>query len=438
MNRPLLIQGGHLIDPSQGIDRVAQLLLVDGQIVQVDPIAVPDGTEVFEAAGKHVVPGLIDIGVQLREPGFEEDETIASGTRAALAGGITTIACTPDTDPPVDTPAGVEFIQHQARRAGWCNVVVLACVSKQREGSQLSEMGTLAEAGAVGFTDADSPVISSELMRRALQYSQMFGLPIVDRPESRDLARDGIMHEGYVSTLLGLQGIPAEAEDLIAARDVRLAAATGGTLHLLHVSTSGTVELIRRAKHSGVAVTASISLANLLLTDESLRTFSAQFKLNPPLRPESHRLQCLEALVRGDIDILCSGHAPRAAEKKMNELDLAPFGAVGVETLWGLVGAHLVRPGHLSWNDAVRVLANQPARLLGLEHKGTLRPGADADVLIFDPTERAQVVAAEGWSASRNTPFDGWDLQGVPHTVLIGGRIKYQRGAASLPAETVR
>lgn len=432
MQRSIVITGGRVIDPSQNVDRVTNLLIVQGRIAGIDVTEWPHDVELIDASGQIVAPGLVDIGVQLREPGFEEDETIRSGLQAALRGGITTVACTPDTDPPLDSPAGVEFVRHQADRAGWSHVCVLACISKHRAGEQLAEMGTLAAAGAVGFTDADAPIANGELMRRALQYSQMFGLPIFDLPIAQELARDGIMHEGYVSTVLGISGMPAEAEDLIAGRDIRLAEATGGKLHLLSVSTAGTVDLVARAKSRGVSVTAGVNLPNLLLTDEALRSFNACFKLQPPLRPLEHRDRCLAALKAGELDVISSGHTPRAAEKKMNELDVAPFGAVGVETLWGLVGAHLVAPGHLTWNEAVRLMSVRPAEILQLAHKGSLRVGSDADVMIFDPQHRSPIEPLQFLSASRNTPFAGWAMLGQPHTVLVAGQVKLWRGAWEL------
>ena len=283
----ILIQNGRVIDPSQGMDRVTNLLVADGRIAAYD--ATPAGQEtVLDAAGKIVAPGLIDMHVHLREPGFEEDETIETGTAAALAGGFTSIACMPNTDPPTDTQAAVEFIRDRAARADNCNVLVVACVSRNREGKELAEIGRLVEAGAVGFSDDGAPVYDAELMRRALEYCLMFDKPVLSHAEIRELTQQGVMHDGLTSLVLGLTGIPAAAEDAMTARDVALAEATGGRLHLMHVSTGNSVEIVRRAKSRGVRVTAEATPHHFSLTDESLRTFDANFKMNPPLRGREH------------------------------------------------------------------------------------------------------------------------------------------------------
>ncbi len=379
----LLIQNGRVIDPSQGMDRVTNLLVADGRIAAYD--ATPAGQEtVIDAAGKIVAPGLIDMHVHLREPGFEEDETIETGTAAALAGGFTSIACMPNTDPPTDTQAAVEFIRDRAARANNCNVLVVACVSRNREGKELAEIGRLVEAGAVGFSDDGSPVYDAELMRRALEYCLMFDKPVLSHAEIRELTQQGVMHDGLSSLVLGLTGIPAAAEDAMTARDVALAEATGGRLHLMHVSTGNSVEIIRRAKSRGVRVTAEATPHHFSLTDESLRTFDANFKMNPPLRGREHVEAVLAGLADGTIDAVASDHAPHAREKKMQELDRAPFGVVGLETSLGLVVTKLIEPGLLDWPAAIRKMSLNPARILGLD-KGTLQIGAPADVTIIAP-----------------------------------------------------
>ncbi len=420
----ILIRDGRIIDPAQHIDRVASLLIADGRIACLDAGAATNPDIVLDARDRIVAPGFIDVGTQLREPGFEEDETIESGTAAAVAGGFTSIACLPNTDPPIDSQASVEFVQHQAARADQCHVFVLACVSKNREGQELSEMGLLAQAGAVGFSDASSPVSNPELMRRALEYSQMFGLPIINQPEVPELNRDGVIHEGFVSTLLGLPGMPAEAEDVMTARDIRLAEATGGRLHLLHISSGGSVELLRRARARGVQVTAGIAAIHFSLDDQALRTFNSNCKLNPPLRSQEHLEACIEGLIDGTIDVVCSGHAPCAAEKKMDVLDVAPFGMVGLETTLGLVSTKLVRPGHLDWLQALAKLTANPAAVLQLRSKGTLATGADADVVVIDPEASWVVDATTFQSKSGNTPLNGWTLFGRPTDVIVAGQIK--------------
>ena len=327
-----------------------QPAVADGRIAAYD--ATPTGQEtVIDATGKIVSPGLIDMHVHLREPGFEEDETIQTGTAAALAGGFTSIACMPNTEPPIDTQGAVEFARERAERAGNCNVFVVACVSKNREGKELAEIGQLVEAGAVAFTDDGNPVGDAELMRRAFEYCLMFDKAVLNHTEVRELTQHGVMHEGLVSMVLGLAGMPAAAEDVMTARDIALAEATGGRLHIMHVSTSNSVDALRRAKSRGVRVTAEATPHHFTLTDECLRTFDANCKMNPPLRGREHVEAVIAGLADGTIDAIASDHAPHAREKKMQELDQAPFGIVGLETSLGLVITQLIEPGHLDWPD---------------------------------------------------------------------------------------
>jgi dihydroorotase len=420
----LLIRRGRLIDPSQSLDRVGDVCIEDGRISAYD--VAPSGEhDVIDAGGKIVAPGLIDMHVHLREPGFEEDETIRSGTAAALAGGFTSIACVADTDPPIDTQGTVEFIQHQAARADNCNVFVIACASKDRKGEQLAEIGQLVQAGAVAFSDDDAPIYNPDLMRRAFEYCRMFDRAVFNHAEVRELTQSGVMHEGLTSLILGLAGMPAEAEDVMTSRDIALAEATGGRLHLMHVSTAGSVELVRRAKRRGVKVTAEVCPHHFCLTDESLRSFDANYKTNPPLRGPRHVQACIEGLIDGTIDAVCSDHAPLAAEKKSRELDYAPFGIAGLETVLGLVVTKLILAGHLDWPAAVAKLSTNPARILGIK-KGTLAIGADADVTIIDPQAQWRVEPARWRSKSANTPFAGWELTGRAEMVIVGGRVKYR------------
>lgn len=422
----ILIQNGRVIDPSQEMDRVANLLIADGRIAAFD--VSPTGQEtVIDANGRIVSPGLIDMHVHLREPGFEEDETIETGTAAALAGGFTSIACMPNTDPPIDTQGTVEFIHDRAERADHCNVFVVACVSKSREGKELSEIGQLVEAGAVAFSDDGAPVDDAELMRRAFEYCLMFDKPILNHPEIRELTQRGVMHEGLTSLILGLSGIPAAAENVMISRDIALAEATGGRLHIMHVSTIDGVDAIRRAKHRDVRVTAEATPHHFSLTDECLRTFDSNFKMNPPLRGQEHVEAVIAGLADGTIDVIASDHAPHAKEKKMRELDQAPFGIVGLETSLGLVITKLIEPGILDWSSAIRKMSLNPARILGTD-RGTLQIGAPADVTIIDPKVRWKVDPAEFRSKSANTPFAGWELTGRAETVIVGGRVKFKRG----------
>jgi dihydroorotase len=422
----LLIRNGRVIDPSQQLDRIASVLVENGRIAAIDGPERPVD-QVLDAAGKIVAPGLVDMHTELREPGREEDETIESGTAAALAGGYTSVACIPNTDPPIDTQASVEFVRQKAARARNCHVFVLACVSKNREGKELAEIGSLVESGAVGFTDADRPIHNTELMRRALEYCLMFNVPILNHPEELHLTLNGIMHEGLTSMVLGLAGMPSDAEDVMTARDLRLAEYTGGRLHLMNISTSGSVDLLRRFKSRGLKVTAEVCPAHFALTDDTLRTFDANCKINPPLRSRNHVEACIAGLADDTVDVIASCHAPRASEKKLQELDRAPFGMVNLETTLGLVGKYLIEPNHLTWPQAIAKMTINPARALGLT-KGTLQVGADADITIFDPQERWTVRAAEFKSISRNTPFDGAELVGRATCVLVDGEVRFARG----------
>ena len=420
---PLLITNGRVIDPSQGLDRVTNLLVEDGCIAAYDVQPTGD-VKVIDATGKIVAPGLVDIHTQLREPGCEEDETIETGTAAALAGGYTSIACIPDTDPPIDTPAGVEFVRQKAARAKNCNVFVIACVSKNREGVELAEIGSLVEAGAVAFTDASLPIHNADLLRRAFEYCSMFNKPILNHPEVLELSRGGVMHEGQMSMVLGLTGMPAAAEDVMISRDIRLAEATGGRLHLMNVSSAGSIDLIRRVKYRRVPITAEIAAINFTLTDAELRRFDASCKLNPPLRSQEHVDACIAGLRDGTIDVIASCHAPRACEKKMQELDQAPFGMSSLETTLALTITRLIEPGHLDWPTALAKLTTNPARVLGL-NKGTLKIGADADVVIIDPAVRWEVTANQFRSKSSNTPLLGMTLQGRAERVIVGGELRF-------------
>jgi dihydroorotase len=423
----LLIQNGRVIDPSQGLDRVTNLLIEDGRISGYD-VARNGQDVVIDAQGKIVTPGLIDMHVHLREPGREEDETIATGTAAALAGGFTSIACIPNTDPPIDTQATVEFVQHQAALADRCNVFVVACVSKNREGKELAEIGQLVEAGAVAFSDDGAPVYNAELMRRAFEYCLMFDKPILNHEEVLELTTGGVMHEGLVSLILGLPGMPAAAEDVMTGRDIILAEATGGRIHVMHVSTAGSVELVRRAKRRGVRVTTEVCPHHFTLTDECLRRFDSNYKMSPPLRGKGDMQACITGLADGTIDCICTDHAPHAPEKKMQELDRAPFGIIGLETCLPLVIQQLIEPGILTWPQAIEKMTINPAKVLGI-NKGTLRPGADADVTIIDPSRPWTVAVGDFQSKSQNTPFIGWTFHGRADTVIVGGRVKYRLGA---------
>ena len=421
----ILIRGGRLIDPSQEIDRVADLLLQDGRVEEIAPETTSAET-VIDAGGLLVCPGLIDCQVALREPGFEEDETIATGTAAALAGGMASVACMPDTKPVVDDRAAAEFIRLQSDRAAHCHVFTLGAVTKNHDGQELAEIGQLVEGGAVAFTDAKKAVANSEVMRRALQYTRMFGRPILTSPQVPELIHDGVMHEGFYSTLLGLRGMPAAAEEIMVERDIALAELTGGRVHLMCISTAGSVDLIRRAKLRGVKVTASVAAHQLALTDAALRSFDPNLKVTPPLRSQDHIDALIEGLKDGTIDVLTSDHQPHAEEKTDRELDLAPFGISGLETLLPICVKTLIQPGHLTWPQLIAKLTIHPAGVLGIS-KGALAPGADADVTLIDPDVEWTIEVKKFASKSCNNPFDGWTVQSRAHTVIVAGEIRFPR-----------
>jgi dihydroorotase len=427
----LLISGGRVIDPANGIDAVADVLIRDGRIVSVTAqdaelprVPTPAVDRVIDAAGLIVSPGFIDTHVSLREPGFEEDECTATGTAAALAGGFTTIAAQSDTSPVVDNRSAAEFIRLQAERARNCRVYPLGAVSKESKGEELAEIGQLIEGGAVGFSDAKRPVANSEVMRRALEYTTMFNRPILHFAMVPELADGGVMHEGYQSTRLGLRGIPAAAQDIMTGRDIALAELTGGKIHLMCVSTKDSVERIRRAQASGILVTGDVTPHHLLLTDELLDSFDTMYKCNPPLRTPEHVQALIAGVKDGTLSAITADHQPLALEKKQVELDIAPFGICGIETLLPVCIRALIEPGHLTWPELISRLTTGPAAILGLNH-GTLSVGQPADLTLINPGAQWTVRAIEFRSRSRNTPFDGMTLTGRVVKTLVNGEVRY-------------
>jgi dihydroorotase len=424
----LRITNGRIIDPSQKLDRVVDLWIQGERIHRIGPQPELRADHIIDAAGMIVCPGLIDMHVHLREPGREEDETIKTGSAAALAGGITSVACMPDTEPPLDHQAAAEFVHLQAERAGKANVFPVGCVTKGRKGAELAEIGGLVKGGAVAFSDADAPIVSAEMMRRALEYCRMFDRPVLSHAEDIELTRGGLMHEGKESMRLGLRGMPSAAEEVMIHRDIELARLTGGRVHFQHVSTAGSVELIRRAKEQMLRVTAETCPQYCFLTDASLRSYDSNFKLNPPLRTAADVQAIVAGLKDGTLDALASDHSPLAPEKKLRELDQAPFGIVGLETLLPICVKILVEPGHLSWPQLIAKLSMQPAAILGIQ-RGTLKPDEIADVTIIDPAVEWTIDPGKFVCKSRNSPFGGMKLRGRAHTVIVAGKIKHSAQA---------
>jgi dihydroorotase len=421
----LLIRGGRVIDPSRGTDDVADVLLRDGRIEAVGRnIPAEPGASVLDAAGKVVAPGLIDIHVHLREPGFEHAETIATGAMAAAAGGFTAVCAMPNTDPVTDSQATVGFVLRQAARAGKARVYPIAAVSIGQKGEQLTEFGELVEAGAVAVSDDGKPVASSLLMRTALEYAQTFGIAVADHCEDLSLARGGAMHEGLISARLGLKGIPSAAEEIMVARNIILAGLTGGRVHLCHMSTRGSVELIRRGKELGLRVTAEATPHHFTLTHESCLGYDTNAKMNPPLREAADRDAIREGLRDGTIDCIASDHAPHHYDAKEREFDDAPNGIVGLETAFGLAIRELVEPGLLTLPDLLARMSTVPARIFGLPG-GTLAVGAPADVVVLDPALRWVVRREELHSRSGNSPFLGEPLVGRALVTIVGGKVVF-------------
>jgi dihydroorotase len=425
--RAMVLMSGRVVDPAQGIDEIRDVLLAEGEVVRTGvDLEVPEGALVIDCAGKVVTPGLIDPHVHLREPGQEHKETIASGARAAAAGGFTAVVAMPNTDPVIDSPALVGFVAAAGKRAGAARVYPTGAISLGLEGKRLAPVGEMIEAGAVAITDDGHPVMDSGLMRLALEYARGFGIPVADHPEDLGLSAGGHMNEGLVSTRLGIRGKPNASEDVHIVRDLLVAEFTGGHIHLQHVSTAFGVEMIRQAKARGVRVTAEASPHHLLLTDAAVEGYRTEAKMNPPLRSEADRAAVEAGMLDGTLDIIATDHAPHHYDEKERAFDDAPNGIVGIETSVGLVLTHFVHEGKLSLSGMVERMSLNPARAFGLPG-GTLAEGSPADVTVLDPEMRWTVNAADFLSLSRNTPFGGWELRGRAAATVVGGEVVFQR-----------
>lgn len=431
--RPMLFTNGRVVDPSQGLDEIASLLVQDGRVAGVGrDLGLPEGAEVFDATGLVIAPGLIDVHVHLREPGQEDRETIATGAMSAVAGGFTGICAMPNTDPVIDNQGAVGFVKAKGESAGLARVYPIGCVSVGQRGEQLAEFGEMAAAGAVAVSDDGHPVMSSHLMRTALEYARTFDMPVADHCEDLALAAGGAMHEGVVSTRLGLKGIPAAAEEIHVARDIILAELTGGHVHLCHMSTRGSVELIRRGKDRGLRVTAEAAPHHFTLTHERCDGYDTSAKMNPPLREAEDRDAIRAALADGTLDCIATDHAPHHYDAKEREFDDAPNGIIGLETALSLALRELVLSGRLSLPTLIERMSCAPARLWHLQG-GTLRPGSVADIVVFDPQAEWIVQPSLLRSKSRNTPWVGETLPGVVRATFVAGRSVFVRMAAEPP-----
>ena len=424
--RPILLRGGRVVDPASGRDEIADVLLMAGKVEAVGQgLGTPDDAEVMDASGRIVAPGFIDLHTHLREPGQEDLETIATGALAAVAGGFTAVCAMPNTDPVCDNQGVVGFVVSQAQRAGKARVYPIGAVSLGQRGQQLAEFGELVGAGAVAVSDDGHPVPSSHLMRTALEYANVFGIPVADHCEDMSLAEGGAMHEGIVCTRLGLKGIPSAAEEIIVARDIILSELTGGHVHLCHMSTRGSVELIRRAKDKGLKVTAEACPHHFTLTHESCEGYNTNAKMNPPLREAADREAIREALRDGTIDAIATDHAPHHYDAKEREFDQAPNGIIGLETAFALANSELVGAGVLTLTGLVERMSTMPARIFHLPG-GSLAKGAPADVVLLDPEAEWTVNPAEFRSRSRNTPFGGRSVRGRAVTTIVRGQVVFQ------------
>jgi len=420
----LLIVNGHLVDPSCGQNSGKNLLIENGKVAAwLGPNdRASEGVEIFDSTGLIVAPGFIDMHVHLREPGQEHKETIATGCAAAVAGGFTSVCPMPNTSPVNDNAAITRYMIEQAHKGGSANVFPIGAITKSSDGSELAEMGEMKAAGAVAVSDDGRPVPNAGIMRRAMQYAKDFDLPVIDHCEDKSLTAGGVMHEGRISLLLGLKGMPAMAEEIEAVRDILLAKETGAHIHIAHVSTKGAIEAVRRAKNDGVNITCEVTPHHFTLMDKAVEGYDTNTKMSPPLRSEEHLAAVIEALRDGTIDAIASDHAPHHADEKALEYDRAPFGITGLETAIGLAFSELIHKGVIDLVRLVELCSTNPAKIFGLADRGTLRPGSVADITILDPEANWTFNAAESRSKSRNTPFTGRSFTGRAVATFLGGK----------------
>lgn len=430
-SRPILLRGGRILDPSRNVDEIGDIFIADAKIQSSSGSAGnPEGADIVDCDGFVVSPGFIDVHCHLREPGREDVETIATGARAAAAGGFTAVCAMPNTDPVTDNQAAVGFIIRQAQRANAARVHVIGAISVAQKGETLAEMGEMFHAGAVAVSDDGKPVVSAHLMRTALEYARSFGIPVIDHCEEPTLAYGGSMNEGVVSARLGLKGIPSEAEEIMVIRDILLARRTGGHVHLAHMSTHGSVELIRWGKERGINVTAEVCPHHISLTEERVLTYDTNAKMNPPLRTQRDVEALRDAVKDGTIDLIATDHAPHHYDEKEREFADAPNGIIGLETALAVSVTNLVETGHIDFATLVEKMSCAPARLFGLPG-GTLSKGSVADVTVFDPARSWLVTPSEFLTKGRNTPYAGMTLKGRAMCTVVGGNIVHRLAGQS-------
>jgi dihydroorotase len=423
MNSELLIKNGHVIDPANGVDEQCDVLIVNGLVSDIGKIQKPVQT-VIDAKGKLVTPGLIDIHVHFREPGDEEEETIASGSAAAVAAGFTSVVCMPNTRPPIENETDVEYIHRKARQARRTHVYLMGAVTKGREGVELAEMGFMAEAGAVGFTDDGNGVQDPAVMLRALKYAAMFDVVIAQHCQDNGIASNGVMNSGYYSTILGLPGLDGLAEEAMLWRDIQLVKKTNARYHAQHISTAGSVELIKAAREDSLPITCEVTPHHLLLTEDFCAEYDTNYKVNPPLRTAKDVEALREAVAEGLIDALVTDHGPHLQSEKELEFLAAPFGIAGLECALGLYVKALVEPGILDWAGLIRMMTERPAKIIGVD-KGTLGKGKQGDVTIIDADAEYEIDVNKFRSKSRNCPYHGWTVKGRVEKTIVGGEIRF-------------
>jgi dihydroorotase len=428
MTGQLLIKNGRVIDPANNLDKVCDVLISDGKVAEIGQLngqIEKSASRVIDATGKIVTPGLIDIHVHFREPGDEEEETIASGSTAAVAAGFTSVVCMPNTSPAIESETDVEYVHRKGRQTRKTHVYVMGAITKKREGVELAEMGLMAEAGARGFTDDGNGVQNPSIMLRALKYAKMFDVVIAQHCQDNSFAGNGVMNAGYYSTILGLPGIDALAEEAMLWRDIQLVRRTQVRYHAQHISTAGSVELIRQAKKDSLPVTCEVTPHHLLLTEELCAEYDTNYKVNPPLRSQKDVEALKQAIAEGLVDALASDHAPHLQSEKELEFLTAPFGIVSLECALGLYVKALIEPKILDWPGLIRLMTANPARIIGID-KGTLTRGRQGDVTIVDPNAEWQIDADKFISKSRNCPYQGWTLKGKAEKTIVGGEVRFE------------